>query len=271
MLASTALVALSLACSQGPADTRETTSPRPSDAVAAAPVSSETPASPGREVAASAPLHYVALGDSLASGINGRPSYVDDYRRLLQRQTGRRVRLTNLGRPGWSSGRLLDALRGDSRFRDAVTSADVVTWDIGGNDILRAALESVTGVCRGGAIRCLQDARQNFTRNWTAILDELQSLTAGRDVQLQTFDLYTPFISLPGVPRDKALAELGKMNATIRSSAQRRNTAVAGVQTAFARAAEDSLIAADGVHPTAAGHRLIAHLLAGQSRLPQKP
>lgn len=212
----------------------------------------------------------MALGDSLASGLNGRPSYVDVYRRLLQRQTGRTVRLTNLGRPGWSSGQLLDALRNDSRFRDAVSSADVVTWDIGGNDILRAAFESVAGVCRGGAIGCLQDARQNFTRNWEAIVDELQALTSGRDVQLQTFDLYAPFVALPGVPRDEALGELARMNETIRASSNHSNTDVAAVREAFASAGHEPLIAADGVHPTAAGHSVIARLLAEQSRLPRQ-
>lgn len=250
------------ACSQSPPATDSAPSPH-ADVTA-------TPTRPASEVPTTTPLHYVALGDSLASGLNGRPSYVDIYRRLLERRTGRTVRLTNLGRPGWSSGQLLDALRNDSRFRDAVSSADVVTWDIGGNDILRAAFESVAGACRGGAIRCLQDARQNFTRNWDAIVDELHALTSGHEVQLQTFDLYTPFVELPGVPRDEALAELARMNETIRASSKRSNIDVAAVREAFASGGHEPLIAADGVHPTAAGHSVIARLLAKQSRLPQK-
>ena len=265
IVAMIAAVAFGLAlpgCSQPAADTRAAPSAR---ATATA-----TPTEPASEPPASSPrLHYVALGDSLASGLGGQPSYVDHYRRLLQEQTGRTVRLTNLGRPGWSSGQLLDALRSDSRFREAVSSADVVTWDIGGNDILRAALQSMAGACRGDAVRCLRGARADFTRNWDAILDELAVLTDGREVQLQTFDLYTPFINLPGIPRDRALAELERMNATIRAST-RRNTDVAAVHTAFARAANEPLIAADGVHPTEAGHGVIARLLAEQSRLAPK-
>lgn len=255
------LLVVAAACSPAPPSAPATRSPA---TVAASPtVVPTSPPTTGRDE----PLHYVALGDSLASGIGGQPSYVDEYRTLLRRSTGRPVRLTNLGRPGWTSRQLLDALRGSRRFRDAVATADVVTWDIGGNDILLAAFRGVAGGCDGAESRCLRDARRTFTSNYNALVDELVSLRRGPGVRLQTFDLYTPFVTLPGVPHEAALAELAVMNDTIRAAAQRSGTDVAPVRAAFAEAAQDrSLIAADGVHPTAAGHRLIAQLLAAQLR-----
>jgi lysophospholipase L1-like esterase len=83
---------------------------------------------------------YVALGDSLAFGayapIGG--GYVPTYRNKIEANVGVNVRLVNLGIPGWKSGDLRAALRGNLLFRVFVANASVVTWNIGGNDFLSA-------------------------------------------------------------------------------------------------------------------------------------
>ena len=79
-------------------------------------------------------LVYVALGDSAAQGIGAaRPDqgYVGEFARRLSQQHGRPVRVINLSKSG---ARVQDVLRDQlpelSRYH-----ADVVTLDIGGNDI----------------------------------------------------------------------------------------------------------------------------------------
>src|SRR5512146_3124095 len=78
---------------------------------------------------------YTALGDSLAFGIlDTKGGYAVRYDSYLQSDNNREVTLTNLGQNGWHSDDLLNAVRNDPTFRNAVSSSEVVTWDIGGND-----------------------------------------------------------------------------------------------------------------------------------------
>lgn len=208
------------------------------------------------------PLRYVALGDSLSSGmdgIDGGRSYPDLYAQLLRRRTGRRIELTNLGVPGWNSTDLLGALRSDSQMRTAVAAADIVTWDIGGNDLIEAAVRISMGAC--DVQSCLDDAHRTFEQNWRAILDELVALRHSPRVRLRATDLYTPFATVRGVYEDEALAALEAMNTVITTDHGRRGLRVADVSQAFAAGDLQALIDQDGLHPTRAGHRLIAERL----------
>lgn len=215
-------------------------------------------------------LRYLALGDSLASGMGGQASYADAYRRALQRRTGRRVELTNLARPGWTSGQMLSALRSDATFRDAVAQADVITFDIGGNDIIAAVLRTATRTCGGGdGLRCMRQTAVEFHSRWNAIVEILVDLRKSPDVPLLTFDLYTPFLP-PAVRTDELLGQLAAMNATIRASDGAAGVAVAPVARAFAGASQGGLLSDDGLHPSAAGHQLIARLLLGLGLPPKR-
>ena len=238
----------------------------PAPEPAAAPSAAATPTdqvaaqvSPSASPQAEA-LRYVALGDSLASGMGGEPSYADFYRDGLERTTGRPVDLTNLGRPGWTSSQLLDALRTNEEFRSAVAEADVITWDIGGNDIVQAVIRNGTGTCGGeDGLRCMRQTTSRFADRWDAVIDELVALRHSDDVALRTFDLYSPFI-YPDARTEPIMDQLDAMNTTIRSSQGRDGVAVAPVADAFA-GAPDPLLDDDGLHPSPQGHRVIARLL----------
>ncbi len=82
---------------------------------------------------------YVALGDSLAVGVGARRGYVDRYADHLRSDTGARIRIVNLGWSGQTSSQLLYALRNDSSMRRAIGGAEVVTFNIGINDLGHAS------------------------------------------------------------------------------------------------------------------------------------
>jgi len=212
------------------------------------------------------PLRYVALGDSLATGVGEETTYVDVFARHLGRVTGQQVDTTNLGRAGWTSGQLLAALTTDDTFRDAVAQANVVTWDIGGNDLLIAAANERADRCAPGM--CLHRAVHDFESNWEAIVAELIALRSGPDTRMLTFDLYEPFVApaAPPVPRGGRRA-LQAVNRTIRATGARAGFEVGRVTRAF-REGGAELIAADGIHPSPAGHRAIAEALADAWRRP---
>jgi lysophospholipase L1-like esterase len=59
------------------------------------------------------------------------------------------VEVRNLGVNGLTSGQLRAGIEGDRRVKDAVGRADVVTINIGANDLLRARSEYRSGGCGG--------------------------------------------------------------------------------------------------------------------------
>src|ERR687898_2977541 len=92
-------------------------------------------ASQGTTLAAPASWDYVALGDSLATGFGAFKGYVPRYEAYVETDTGVAVTRTNLAQNKWTSSQLLSALSSDPTFRRAIREAEIVTWNIGGNDL----------------------------------------------------------------------------------------------------------------------------------------
>lgn len=216
------------------------------------------------------PVRYVALGDSLATGAGARQGYAERFAQLLDTSLDEPLVFDNLARDGWTSADLLDAVREDAAFVRALGAADVVTLDIGGNDLLRAQRQVLDGTCGGDA--CLHATVDEFRANWDAVVAEVREVT-GDDVRLLTMDLYNPFVA--GLESlgllDRLEPFLDAVNHHIAASAGAQDLSVVPVRAAFngEGGREDpvvrGLIAADGVHPSDDGHALVAELLAEES------
>ena len=92
---------------------------------------------------------YVALGDSLAAGVGARRGYVPRYAEHLQSDTGARLRVINLGLSGQTTTQLLHSLRNDPELRKALGRAEIVTINIGLNDLGQARNSYQSGTCGG--------------------------------------------------------------------------------------------------------------------------
>ena len=216
-------------------------------------------------------LNYTALGDSLAFGILdlSRGGYVPRYGSYVQSDTDSIVALNNLGKNGWTSSQLLIALRTDSAFRTSIANSQVVTWNIGGNDFLRAASSYQNGTC-GGADNeeCVRSTAANFKANWSAIIAEILTLRSTSNTVIRTMDVYNPFV---GVSNYQVLkAYLDDVNQYIASTTNANNIPCAKVYRAFngPNGDEDagskgylSPYDPSGVHPSDLGHKVIADLL----------
>src|SRR5215212_5354535 len=137
--------------------------------------------------------NYVALGDSLAAGVGARQGYVDRYAEYLREDTGARVKVTNLGVSGQTSPQLLRTLRNDPSTRSALRVAEVVTYNIGINDLGQASDSYEAGTCGGAqGERCLHAAVGELDENWDAITEEILSLSPDETI-IRTVGLgYTP-------------------------------------------------------------------------------
>ena len=191
---------------------------------------------------------YVALGDSLAAGVGARRGYVDKYADHLRDDTGARVRVVNLGRSGQTSAQLLYALRNDLLMRRAIGGAEVVTFNIGINDLGHASRSYENGSCGGaGNQRCLRAAVEEVEENWDALIEEILGPRSKDDAIVRTAGLgYTPNVDGVFEPY------LAEVNRHIATSAADRGIPYAEVNLGVGG------MSPDGVHPNEHGYGLIA-------------
>jgi lysophospholipase L1-like esterase len=232
------------------------------------------------------PLRVVALGDSVTSGYAcGCAAFPALYGRLLGRAEGIGVRVDNFGVAGLDTGGLLDRLRQDTGgVAGAVGAADVVLLTVGANDFGDHHDVVTAGRCTGGpGADCVSDELDLMRRTLAGILSEIRTLRAGPPATVLVTGYWNDF-------EDGAVARARYPDAGLAASARltrRTNRAMqdaideaapgaratyVDLEAAFHRRGTDAtdLLADDGDHPNAAGHRLIAHLLvrAGLPRLP---
>jgi lysophospholipase L1-like esterase len=210
--------------------------------------------------------NYVALGDSLAAGTGASyEGYVDRYADYLEVDTGVRVSVTNLGQNGLTSTELLFALRSDPSWRRAVGEADILTVNIGINDLGHAAQAYENGTCGGTDNQdCLRAAVQTVKGNWNAITAELLSLRSTSDTIIRAAGLgYTPYLDTEESPDDHTgdgglddfrvfKPYLDEVNGHIATMASDNDIPLAEVHL------DKGYISQDGVHPNDEGYEVIA-------------
>ena len=204
---------------------------------------------------------YVALGDSLAVGVGAERGYVDRYADHLRNDTGARVRVTNLGVNGQTSSELLDALRGDESMRRAIAGAEVVTFNIGLNDLGHAGAAYEKGTCGGeDGEECLREAVEAVRDNWGSIVTELLGLRSIGDTIIRTIGLgYTPRAE------DDLQHYVSEVNRHIASTTRSKDVPYVEIP------AGEVGITPDGVHPNDAGYATIADQLRGLGFGPLQP
>jgi lysophospholipase L1-like esterase len=244
------LVVALLACSAACSVTNEEASHPSNDDNRNVTTHQQTPVTKGH-ADAPATWNYVALGDSLAVGVDARRGYVERYAAHIESDTGARVEVLNLGVSGQTSSELLYTLRNDESMRRALSTAEVVTFNIGINDLGHAGEAYESRDCDGGdGQECLRAAVENLEKNWEAIVAELLSLRSPEDTIIRTTGLgYTPRVA--GI-FEPYVAEVNRHIAT--------TTAIYGIP--YAQTSLDKRdMSSDGVHPNDAGYEVIAHRL----------
>jgi lysophospholipase L1-like esterase len=214
---------------------------------------------------------YTALGDSLAVGVlDSQGGYVRRYDNDIATDTGVTVSLTDLGVNGAHSADLLKSLENDLNFRSHVSSSQVVTWDIGGDDLLHAINLFRNDQCGGADNQdCLHSAVATFMPNWDAIVQQILTLRDKNKTIIRTMDIYNPFVAALMVQGTFSTVEpyLDQVNQHIASSAKANGIPMAQVHLSFNGPNGDQdpvakgLITVDGIHPNDNGHKTIADAL----------
>ena len=219
----------------------------------------------------------VALGDSITFGYNlgnNREPSPLAFPYLIAKKEGWRA--VDLGVPGWTSGDLLRALESDTAMRSDVAAAQVITVDIGSNDLLLPALAMlpkgadwarVTPTSSQAAKLSSELAQgiQDVRKNLASILGLLHRYNPRATVIV--YDLYNPFPASDKWLHQTAEAAIVAANAVIAADALPAGDPVADAYDTLTQPSVDIL--PHDVHPTALGQRLLAN--AGEQALAIAP
>jgi lysophospholipase L1-like esterase len=258
----------------------------PSSAPKAGPTASQTvgptAAPPARKPAPPASpaarrhVLVVGVGDSVTAGSAcDCMDFVRLYARELPPAEGGPARVVNLGVPGSTSADLRRDLEHRGPTTRAVTQASIVLVTIGANDLNPLLGRWREGGCRGD---CWSDAVHAVGGNVSAIVGDIHRLRLGRPTTVLVTNYWNVFID-----GDVARRRLGPRylrwsdrltkaaDAAICGGSRRLGARCVDLYAAFKGDGSDDptdLLAGDGDHPSAAGHRLIARVLLAATARP---
>jgi len=185
-------------------------------------------------------VHYLALGDSIATGTTGISgtmySYAYQFRDYLEISYGEgNVTFSNLAVDGDDALDLYNKLISDNIFIAEVTNADIITLSIGGNNIMDAARDdSFWSIDEGIA----EVGTSSFELYYPQIISRIRELNGTAKIISST--LYNPYNSAnhpTGYSADDELHDIGqiyigRINTAILEISE-SNYEIADVHTAF--------------------------------------
>lgn len=218
---------------------------------------------------APASLIYVALGDSLAVGTGASyKGYVDLYADHLRTDTGVQVSVINLGQDGQTSSELLHALRNNASSRQAVSAANVITFNTGLNDLGRAGEAYENGSCGGVDNQdCLRAAVETFKENWDAIIAEVLGLHSTSNSIVRAIGMgHTPKIFVDDTittwPSEGKIEDFRVLKPYVEEVNNHIATTTADKDVPHVEVyLEKGHVNQDGVHPNDEGYQVIAEQL----------
>jgi lysophospholipase L1-like esterase len=211
----------------------------------------------------------VGLGDSVTAGSAcDCLDFVRLYARELPPVEGGPARVVNLGVPGSTSADLRRDLEQQGPTTRTVAQASIVLVTIGANDLNPLLGRWRQGACPGD---CWQDAVQAVNANVSAIVGDIHRLRRGRPTTVLVTNYWNVFID-GEVARRRLGADYLRWSDRLTRAADAaicRGSRSSGARcvdlySAFkGDGSEDptDLLAEDGDHPNARGHRLISRVL----------
>jgi hypothetical protein len=131
---------------------------------------------------------YVTLGDSLQAG----SMIAEEYAKYMEKDQRVEVMLNQLAESGTPPSYLLTKLQSNPEVREAVTNAEVITFNFSPGWADFPESRYLKGECGGVDNQdCLHEALIKAKADWTAIADEIAALKNGDPVLIRMFSTGT--------------------------------------------------------------------------------
>lgn len=136
-------------------------------------------------------IHYTAIGDSLTEGIGDLTNsggFVPLVARDLQEQYNLNgVQTDNFGKNGDRSDQILKRIKKDKEIQAGLTSADIITLTVGGNDLMKVIKGDVFRLTK----RTFEKPLKNYQKEVEKLLAEIRKYNA--DAPIYVLGIYNPF------------------------------------------------------------------------------
>jgi lysophospholipase L1-like esterase len=225
--------------------------------------------SPSPSPSRSGPYRVVGLGDSVPSGYAcGCTSYVSLTGRHEAAQVPTTAAVSNLAEPGLTTSGLLDQLK-ETSVRRRIAAADLVIITIGANDFDTGSVADAS--CRGPGLDCFRSTLDQQASQLRSVFKEVDRLLGNRPATVLVTGYWNVFLDgdvavargADYVRNSNALTVAE--NAQIAKIGRAQGDTYVDIYTPFKGTSgtkdDTFLLAADGDHPNAAGHRKIAKAL----------
>lgn len=229
---------------------------------------SPAPSTASPATSSSGPYHVVGLGDSVPAGTAcDCTSYISLVGQQQAALHGTSAAVTNLAQPGLTTGGLLAQLQ-QAAVRRAIAAADLVIITIGANDFDEGSVTDDS--CTAPALACYQPVLQQQAAQLTTVLKQVSALQDATPATVLVTGYWNVFLD-GHVAADRGATYVQNSNALtitdnnqISSETQAQADTYVDIYTPFkgdGGSDDTALLAADGDHPNAAGHRAIAAAL----------
>ena len=242
------------------------------DKTPSSPSGTMTPTSASRGV--NRPVTVVGIGDSVTAGSNCNcETFLKLYATDLASQRGLRTSSVNLGVGGWTGSQLLRSLTTPGAFRDQVAKSDILLVTIGANDLVPLQSRQPSGC----TTTCFSPLVESVGHNVELIVAAARAAQPDHPPTILVTNYWNVFQD-----GDVGTAENGgsfqswsdlltrAANAQICDAARRSGAACVDLYGPFkgdGSTNPTSQLAADGDHPSSAGHQLIASVLLANTPL----
>ncbi len=176
------------------------------------------------------PVDYLAIGDSLAAGVNELNGLGRSYADFLAQGILEKELLESYNKgfayPGYTTEKALSELKSDvtkpvvnlngqqqeqASLRDAVRQAEIITISVGANDLLKYLSKDETGVPKIDIVG-VQAGIKTVATNYAAILKEIKLLNQNAEIFIMGY--YNPYPYLEGYQTELSYA-VSTLDATV--------------------------------------------------------
>lgn len=203
-------------------------------------------------------LYNLAIGDSVIRGVGAKQNenLVYQFSNKLEDQTQKKIQFKNEGINGITSSELKDIVF-KGRYDEEIQKADIVTINIGGNDILR----TVKGQDFQIVFQSFDQLQSTFSKNLSEIAARIHLLNPSATIVF--LELYNPLS-----PSEKIYSLADKLlptwNLKIYEVANEYASSIVVETTKVINGDNLQNLASDGVHPNSLGYLAISEQIIYQ-------
>lgn len=203
-------------------------------------------------------INHLALGDSIIRGyhIPEEENFISQFSNQLGIETGKQVVSQNEGIIGITSDRL-NLLVQDGIYDEAIKEADLITLNVGGNDILKLVKKSDIY----SALKSFDSLQKGFSNNLSDITAKISEVNPSATIVF--LELYNP---MPTDHQFYSLADklLPKWNLMIYEAAKGTTSSIVVQTTNVINSDNLEYLSSDGVHPNPSGNTAISSQILQQ-------